>query len=204
MSCAQAIRSSIISAESVKRGTAGKACPRRRAVHQASGPIIGDLENKACRSSISDPAVRLCRVRKRSIVSTGASGTGPSMRARGAWPPIAPATLSPWTLSGSRARIILRLFYTENAGPMTATDKSPSRIRLSCQALFARSASEARGTRLIIEETEDGVLLRPAPAFAETQPEAVFGVLPYKGKPKSLAEIDAGVLAEAKRCHARD
>lgn len=60
------------------------------------------------------------------------------------------------------------------------------------------------GTRLTVEETAEGVLLKPAPAFAETRPAAVFGSLPHKGKPKTLDEMEAGVLAEAKRRHARD
>lgn len=60
------------------------------------------------------------------------------------------------------------------------------------------------GTRLIVEETPKGVVLKPAPAFAETRPKDVFGVLAYKGKPKTLDEMDAAVLAEAKRRHARD
>lgn len=60
------------------------------------------------------------------------------------------------------------------------------------------------GMRLQVEETPEGVLLKPAPAFAETRPEDVFGSLRYKGRPKSLEEMDAGVLAEAKRRHARN
>ena len=60
------------------------------------------------------------------------------------------------------------------------------------------------GTRLTVEETAEGVLLKPAPAFAETRPADVFGVLPHTGKPKSLEAMDAGVLAEARRRHARD
>lgn len=60
------------------------------------------------------------------------------------------------------------------------------------------------GTRLTVEETAEGVLLKSAPAFAETRPDDVFGVLPHKGKPKSLDAMDAGVLAEARRRHARD
>ncbi|MGF6226182.1 AbrB family looped-hinge helix DNA binding protein [Inquilinus ginsengisoli] len=60
------------------------------------------------------------------------------------------------------------------------------------------------GTRLLVEETPEGVLLRPAPAFPETRPEDVFGSLPYHGEPKSLEEMDAGVLAEARRRNARD
>lgn len=60
------------------------------------------------------------------------------------------------------------------------------------------------GTRLTVEETADGVLLKPAPAFPETRPQDVFGMLPRKGRPKTLEEMDAGVLAEARRRHAGD
>ena len=58
------------------------------------------------------------------------------------------------------------------------------------------------GTRLVVENTPDGVLLKPAPSFAETRHEDVFGCLAYKGAAKSLAAMEAGVLAEAKRHHA--
>lgn len=40
---------------------------------------------------------------------------------------------------------------------------------------------------------------KSAPTFAETQPEYVFGALPCKGKPTSIAGMDVGVTAEAKR-----
>ncbi|QQN66302.1 AbrB/MazE/SpoVT family DNA-binding domain-containing protein [Bradyrhizobium diazoefficiens] len=60
------------------------------------------------------------------------------------------------------------------------------------------------GTRLTVEDTPEGVLLKPAPAFTETRPEDVFGVLAHQGKPKTLEEMDASVLAEARRRHDRD
>ena len=60
------------------------------------------------------------------------------------------------------------------------------------------------GTRLIVEETDDGVLLKRAPAFAATRPEEVFGLLPHRGDPKSIEEMDAAVLAEARRRLDRD
>ena len=58
------------------------------------------------------------------------------------------------------------------------------------------------GTRLVVENTHEGVLLRPARVFAETRPEDVFGRLACDGPPRSLAEMEAGVLAEARRRHA--
>lgn len=53
-------------------------------------------------------------------------------------------------------------------------------------------------------ETVDDAVQKSARTFAATQPEDVFGVLPCKGKPKSIARMDAGVLTEAKRRHVRD
>lgn len=58
------------------------------------------------------------------------------------------------------------------------------------------------GTRLVVENRPEGVLLKPQPAFAETRPEEVFGCLAYDGPPKSLADMQAGILAEARRRHA--
>jgi AbrB family looped-hinge helix DNA binding protein len=60
------------------------------------------------------------------------------------------------------------------------------------------------GTRLMVENTEEGVLLRPASLFPETRSDEVFAILAYRGKPKSLEDMEAGILAEAKRHHARD
>ena len=60
------------------------------------------------------------------------------------------------------------------------------------------------GTRLVVEHVAGGVLLKPlATAFAPTRPEDVFGSLSYKGDPKSIEEMKAGIATEAKRRHAR-
>jgi prevent-host-death family protein len=51
-----------------------------------------------------------------------------------------------------------------------------------------------------------GRLLMSAPrgqVFERTRPEKVFGSLKSKGRAKSLAEMEAGVLAEARRRHTR-
>jgi hypothetical protein len=45
----------------------------------------------------------------------------------------------------------------------------------------------------------DDALLKPAALFPATRPEDVFGCLPYKGKAKTLEEMNAGVVAEARR-----
>lgn len=62
----------------------------------------------------------------------------------------------------------------------------------------------AAGTRLVVEATDDGVLLRPAAGFEPTRVEDVFGMLAYDGPSKSLEDMDAGVLQEARRLHEGD
>ncbi len=59
------------------------------------------------------------------------------------------------------------------------------------------------GTRLSVEETPEGVLLKPANPFPRTTDDQVFGCLKYSGQPKSLDEMQAGIAAEARRRHAR-
>jgi AbrB family looped-hinge helix DNA binding protein len=61
----------------------------------------------------------------------------------------------------------------------------------------------APGTRLVVEDTPDGVLLKAAPVFALTRPEDVAGMLAYRGPPKTLEEMDAAITAEVKRRRAR-
>lgn len=59
------------------------------------------------------------------------------------------------------------------------------------------------GDRLTVEETPDGVLLKPALVFAPATVDAVFGSLSYEGPAKTVEDMDAAILAEAKR-RARD
>jgi AbrB family looped-hinge helix DNA binding protein len=76
------------------------------------------------------------------------------------------------------------------------------------QVILPKAIREQRhwdaGTRLVVENTEEGVLLKAAPLFAPTRPEDVFASLKWHGKAKTLAEMEAGIAAEAKRRHARD
>ena len=52
------------------------------------------------------------------------------------------------------------------------------------------------GTRLVVEHTAEGVLLKPlTTVFAPTRPEDVFGCLPYKGTPKSVEQMDVKTTA---------
>ncbi|MCW0199906.1 AbrB/MazE/SpoVT family DNA-binding domain-containing protein [Sphingopyxis sp.] len=59
------------------------------------------------------------------------------------------------------------------------------------------------GTRLSVEDTPEGVLLKPVPLFPETDIDAVFGSLQHSGSALSVEDMNAAVAREAKR-RARD
>lgn len=59
------------------------------------------------------------------------------------------------------------------------------------------------GTRLTVENTADGVLLRPTPVFPPATVDGVFGSLHHDGAALSVEEMDAAIAREAKR-RARD
>ncbi|MBV9571471.1 MAG: AbrB/MazE/SpoVT family DNA-binding domain-containing protein [Alphaproteobacteria bacterium] len=60
------------------------------------------------------------------------------------------------------------------------------------------------GTRLVVEETPDGVLLKSTSPFPRTRPEDVCGCLRYEGPPITIEEMNAGIAEEVKRRHARN
>ncbi|MBO0750030.1 MAG: AbrB/MazE/SpoVT family DNA-binding domain-containing protein [Porphyrobacter sp.] len=89
---------------------------------------------------------------------------------------------------------------------MAAAEKLTTKVSTKGQVILPKSVREHRrwraGTKLLVEDTKEGVLLRRAPLFAPTTVDQVFGALAWKGKPKSLEDMDEGVMAEARR--ARD
>jgi AbrB family looped-hinge helix DNA binding protein len=92
--------------------------------------------------------------------------------------------------------------------PMPRSDPSITTVSTKGQVILPKAIRQRRewgaGTRLVVEDTPDGILLRRAPVFAATRPEDVYGLLPHVGPPKSVDEMDAAVLVEARRRHDRD
>lgn len=86
--------------------------------------------------------------------------------------------------------------------PVTTTVSTKGQVILP-KAIRERRRWRA-GTRLLVEETPEGVLLKPASLFPPTRPEDVYGILKYSGPPKTIEEMDAGVMEEAKRQNDRD
>ena len=55
------------------------------------------------------------------------------------------------------------------------------------------------GTRLVVESTSEGVLLKPASVFPPSSVDQVFGALEHKGAALSTEDMEAAVASEAKR-----
>ena len=58
------------------------------------------------------------------------------------------------------------------------------------------------GTELTVEKIKDGVLLRPVSRLPATKLEDVVGFLRWRGKPKTIAQMNAAIKKEVKRRHA--
>ena len=90
---------------------------------------------------------------------------------------------------------------------MAAIESSTTTVSTKGQVILPKAIRQRRnwapGTRLVVEDTPNGVLLKAAPVFAPTRPEEVAGMLAYRGPPKTLEEMDAAITAELKRRHAR-
>lgn len=88
-----------------------------------------------------------------------------------------------------------------------AQDRLTTVISTKGQVILPKAIREQRhwpaGTRLTVENTVDGVLLKPVPVFPATTVETVFASLAYHGKAKTIEEMDAAVADEAQR-RARD
>ncbi len=59
------------------------------------------------------------------------------------------------------------------------------------------------GTEFTVEETSEGILLRPACGFPEADLDQVAGCLRHKGKSKTLAQMRAAIGHEVMRRHDR-
>lgn len=60
------------------------------------------------------------------------------------------------------------------------------------------------GAKLSVEETQDGVVIKRERLFAPTTIDEVFGCLKYDGPPRSIEEMNAGIVQEARRRHDRN
>jgi AbrB family looped-hinge helix DNA binding protein len=80
-----------------------------------------------------------------------------------------------------------------------------TRLSTKGQVILPKSVRDSRawlpGTKFTVEETPDGVLLRPLGLIPETRLEDVVGCLKRSGKPKTLAQMDQGIARLIKQRH---
>jgi len=90
---------------------------------------------------------------------------------------------------------------------MAGAKKLTTTVSTKGQVILPKVVRERRhwdaGTRLEVEERDDGVLLKPAPLFPPTKPDDVYGSVKYSGPPRSIEDMNAAIEAEVKRRHAR-
>jgi len=90
---------------------------------------------------------------------------------------------------------------------MTADTRPTTVMSTKGQMILPKAVRDRRawgpGTRLTVEETADGVLLRAEPLFPPTTVDQVYGLLHHEGPPKTLEEMDAGIDAMIRERHAR-
>ncbi|HLW90043.1 MAG TPA: AbrB/MazE/SpoVT family DNA-binding domain-containing protein [Roseiarcus sp.] len=90
---------------------------------------------------------------------------------------------------------------------MAKANQSATRISTKGQVILPKAIRDQRnwrpGTRLIAENTAEGVLLKAAPSIPRTKPKDVFGMLAHSGAPMTLEDMDAAITAEARRRYAR-
>lgn len=86
---------------------------------------------------------------------------------------------------------------------MPSAEKLTTVVSTKGQVILPKAIRDRRhwdsGTKLVVEDTDDGVLLKRAPLFKATSVAQVAGMLAYQGKSKSIEEMDDAVAREAKR-----
>jgi AbrB family looped-hinge helix DNA binding protein len=108
---------------------------------------------------------------------------------------------------GEEIAILPQSYQPHPESTMTADETLTTTVSTKGQVILPKTIRQRKnwepGTRLVVEDTPDGVLLKPAPVFALTRPEEVAGMLAYRGAPKTVEDMDAAITAEVRRRRAR-
>lgn len=82
-----------------------------------------------------------------------------------------------------------------------------TRLSSKGQVVIPKEVRDAQGwkegTEFIVETTVNGVLLRPKRVFKRTTIEDVVGSAGYKGRRRTIKEMDEAIIAEAVRRYKR-
>jgi len=90
---------------------------------------------------------------------------------------------------------------------MSMQERVTTTVSTKGQVILPKAIRDHRhwgaGTKLVVEETPEGVLLKSMPVFAATEMQTVFGSLRPTGPALSIDDMNAVIAGEAKR-RARD
>jgi AbrB family looped-hinge helix DNA binding protein len=90
---------------------------------------------------------------------------------------------------------------------MATPEKTTTTVSTKGQVILPHAIRRKRhwgpGTKLIVEDTPEGVLLKAAPLFPPTRLEDVYGSMKYDGPPKTIEDMEAGIDAALRERHAR-
>lgn len=90
---------------------------------------------------------------------------------------------------------------------MGAHDRLTTVISTKGQVILPKAIRDqlqwGAGTRLTVENTPDGVLLKSTPVFAASSIDALFGSMRHDGPALSIDDMNAAIAQEAER-RARD
>ena len=82
-----------------------------------------------------------------------------------------------------------------------------TRLSTKGQVILPKTIRSARawlpGTEFHVEETPEGVLLRPLERFRESRLEDVAGCLKWKGKPRTALQMRRAIALETRSRHDR-
>ena len=110
-----------------------------------------------------------------------------------------------WVAQSYRSMYLTFVLLTERA--MGIQERVTTTVSTKGQVILPKAIRDQRhwpaGTKLIVEETPEGVLLKSMPVFASTDMAAVFGSLRPTGPALSIDDMNAVIAEEAKR-RARD
>lgn len=79
------------------------------------------------------------------------------------------------------------------------TTRLSNRGRITLPKTLCEARGWWPGLEFEVEDRPEGVLLKPVSPFPRTTIDDVLGCLGYRGPRRSIEEMDAGVLEEAKR-----
>lgn len=83
-----------------------------------------------------------------------------------------------------------------------ATHMERTRLSSKGQVILPKAVRAAHrwkpGTEFVVENTDDGVLLRPSKPFGTTRLDEVRGCTGYRGKPKTLKDMERAIAVGAR------